>query len=157
LGWSEIRHMLLICAVVLVLPSLNGISDRLTVWKGILVTSAISSLSLIGEFVWRGVRYHREISAGGDVGFYLRSGGVLHHWMVYGRVGVMVGGGLVVFWTLYGEEHRRWWPVVAITLTAIVLSLTRMVWLTCILILVIDMVWRRSKWLWALPLLLVAL
>ena len=157
LGWSEIRHMLLIGAVVLVLPVLAGISDRLTAWKGILVTSAISSLSLIGEFVWRGVHYQREISAGGDVGFYLRSGGVLHHWMVYGTVETIVLAGLVGFWTLYREEHRRWWPVVAITLTAIVLSLTRMVWLTCILILVIDMVWRRSKWLWALPLLPFAL
>jgi len=157
LGWSEIRHMLLIGAVVLVLPALDGISDRLTVWKGILVTSTVSSLSLIGEFVWRGVHYHREISAGGDAGFYLRSGGVLHHWMVYGTVEVLVVAGLVGFWTLYRENRRRWWPVVAITMAAIVLSLTRMVWLTCILILVIDMVWRRSKWLWALPLLPFAL
>jgi O-antigen ligase len=43
--------------------------------------------------------------------------------------------------------------VVAITAAAIMLSLTRMVWLTCLLMLVINMVWRRSKWLWALPLL----
>ena len=152
LGWSEIRHMLLIAAVFFVLPALHT-SDLLKVWKGILVTSAISSLFLIGEFVWRVFYYHREISAGGDVGLYLRSGGLLHHWMVYGTVEILVVAGLLSFWTVYREDRQRWWPVVAITVAAIVLSLTRMVWLTCLLMLVINMVWRRSKWLWALPLL----
>ena len=152
LGWSEIRHMLLIAAVFFVLPALHT-SDLLKVWKGILVTSAISSLFLIGEFVWRAFYYHREISAGGDVGLYLRSGGLLHHWMVYGTVEILVVAGLLSFWTVYREDRQRWWPVVAITVAAIMLSLTRMVWLTCLLMLVINMVWRRSKWLWALPLL----
>jgi O-antigen ligase len=46
---------------------------------------------------------------------------------------------------------------VAVTVTAITLSLTRMVWLTCLLLLGIDMLWRRSKWLWALPVLPLAL
>jgi O-antigen ligase len=153
LGWSEIRHILLVAAVFFVLPALHGISDRLTVWKGILVTSAVSSLFLIGEFVWRAFYYQREISTGGDVGLYLRSGGLLHHWMVYGTVEILVVAGLLSFWTVYREDRQRWWPVVAITAAAIMLSLTRMVWLTCLLMLVINMVWRRSKWLWALPLL----
>jgi O-antigen ligase len=153
LGWSEIRHMLLVAAVFFVLPALHGTSDRLRVWKGILVTSAVSSLFLIGEFVWRAFYYHREIAAGGDVGFYLRSGGLLHHWMVYGTVEILVVAGLLSFWTVYREERQRWWPVFAITVAAIVLSLTRMMWLTCLLMLVINMIWRRSRWLWALPLL----
>jgi len=156
LGWSEIRHMLLVGAVFFALPALDGTSDRLTVWKGILLTSAVSSLFLIGEFVWLAFYYHREISSGGDVGLYLRSGGLLHHWMVYGTVEILVVAGLLGFWTVYREDRRRWWPVALITLTAIMLSLTRMVWLSSILILVIDMVWRRSKWLWALPLLAIA-
>ncbi|HME99636.1 MAG TPA: O-antigen ligase family protein [Terriglobia bacterium] len=153
LGWSEIRHMLLIAVVFFVLPALRGTSDRLTVWKGILVTSAVSSLFLIGEFVWRAFYYHREISAGGDVGFYLRSGGLLHHWMVYGTVEILVVAGLLSFWTVYREERQRWWPVFAITVAAIVLSLTRMMWLTCLLMLLINLIWKRSRWLWALPLL----
>ena len=140
LGWSEIRHMLLVAAVFFVLPALHGTSDRLRVWKGILVTSAVSSLFLIGEFVWRAFYYHREISAGGDVGFYLRSGGLLHHWMVYGTVEILVVAGLLSFWTVYREERQRWWPVFAITVAAIVLSLTRMMWLTCLLMLVINMI-----------------
>jgi len=153
LGWSEIRHMLLVAAVFFVLPALHGTSDRLRVWKGILVTSAVSSLFLIGEFVWRAFYYHREIAAGGDVGFYLRSGGLLHHWMVYGTVEILVVAGLLSFWTVYREEQQRWWPVFAITVAAIVLSLTRMMWLTCLLMLLINLIWKRSRWLWALPLL----
>jgi O-antigen ligase len=158
LGWSEIRHMLLLGALFLVLPALDGIADLLTVWKGILLTSAVSSLFLIGEFTWRVFYYRQEISAGGDAAFYLRSGGLLHHWMVYGTVEILVVAGLLGFWTYYREERRRWWPVVAVTVTAITLSLTRMVWLSCLLLLGIEMLWRRSKWLWAaLPALLLSL
>jgi O-antigen ligase len=36
---------------------------------------------------------------------------------------------------------------------AIVLSLTRMAWVTCLLLLGIQLVWMRSKWIWALPIL----
>src|SRR6185436_5056083 len=35
---------------------------------------------------------------------------------------------------------------------AVILSLTRMAWITCLLLLAINLVWRRSKWIWILPL-----
>jgi putative inorganic carbon (hco3(-)) transporter len=40
---------------------------------------------------------------------------------------------------------------------AVLLSLTRMAWLTCMLMLAVDLVWRRSKWIWAIPALPLAL
>src|SRR5262245_16304612 len=153
LGWSEIRHIILVGSLFVALPAMDRKEDCRTVWKAIFVTSGLSSLFLIGEFFWRLAHYRSEILAGGDAGFYLRSGGLLHHWMVFGTVEILVVAGLLSFWTVYREERQRWWPVFAITVAAIVLSLTRMMWLTCLLMLVINMIWRRSRWLWALPLL----
>jgi len=157
LGWSEIRHIILVGSLFVALPAMDRKEDCRTVWKAIFVTSGLSSLFLIGEFFWRLAHYRSEILAGGDAGFYLRSGGLLHHWMVYGTVEILVVAGLLSFSSVYWEERRRWWPAACINGLAVLLSLTRMAWITCLLLLGIDLLWRRSKWILALPLLPVAL
>jgi len=151
LGSSEIRHTLLLGTLFITLPSLDRVTERRMAWRGIFLSATLSSLFLIGEFVWRLFYYRREIAAGGEASFYLRSGGLLHHWMVYGTVEILVIAGFLSFWSIYSEEHRRWWPVAAVNGLAIVLSLTRMAWVTCLLLLVIQLVWMRSKWIWVLP------
>lgn len=156
-GWSEIRHLLLLAAMFFVLPALDRASDRLIVWRGIFLTSTLCGLFLIGDFVSRLVHYRRELAVTPDPSLYLRSGGLLNNWMVYGTVEIMVVAGLLAFWRLYPAERRRWLPVYAIHAVAIVLSLTRMTWVACFLLLTIDLIWRRSKWLVALPLLPLAL
>src|SRR4029453_17918091 len=65
---------------------------------------------------------------------------------------ILVIAGLMSFWSAYPEERRRLSPVIVINAIAVVLSLTRMVWITCLLMLVIHLLWKRSKWVWALPL-----
>lgn len=157
LGWGEVRHLLLVGALFLVVPAIHRTSDRLIVWQGIFLGASLSSLVLIGDFVSRLFYYRRELAAGGDVGLYLRSGGLLNHWMVYGTVEILVVAGLLSFWSLYPEERRRWWPVVAINGIAILVSLTRMAWITCLALLGIELMRRRSRWIWALPALPVVL
>ena len=157
LGRSEIRHTLLLGVLFFTLPGFDRVADRRMAWRGVFLTATLSSLVLIGEFFWRLYYFRREIAAGGDVSFYVRSGGLLHHWMVWGTVEILVFAGLLTFWSVYNEERRRWWPVIAVNGVAIVLSLTRMAWVTCLLLLGIHLVWKRSKWIWALPLLLVTL
>lgn len=156
-GWSEIRHLLLLAAMFVVLPALNRASDRLVVWRGIFLTSSLCSIFLIGDFAARLIHYRRELAVTPDPSLYLRSGGLLNNWMVYGTIEIMVVAGLVVFWRLYPGERRRWLPVYAIHAVAIVLSLTRMTWVACFLLLAMDLIWRRSKWLAALPVLPLAL
>lgn len=153
LGWGEVRHLLLIAALFVVLPALRRADNRLIVWQGIFLAATFSSLFLIGDFVSRVLYYRRELASGGDVGLYLRSGGLLNHWMVYGTVEILVVAGLLSFWALYPEERRRWWPVAAINGVAVLLSLTRMAWIACLVLLGVELAWRRSKWLWALPIL----
>jgi len=152
LGSSEIRHTLLLGALFITLPGLDRAAERRMAWRGIFLSATLSSLFLIGQFFWRLFYYRREIEAGGEASFYLRSGGLLHHWMVYGTVEILVIAGFLSFWSIYNEERRRWWPVAVINGVAIVLSLTRMAWVTCLLLLGIQLIWKRSKWIWALPL-----
>jgi O-antigen ligase len=150
-GWSEIRHLLLLAVVFLALSAFNHAQQLVMAWKGIFVSATISSVYLIGEFFYRLHRHSDEIAAGGDTSFYLRSGGLVHHWMVYGTIEILVVAGLIGFWSVY-ETQRRWlWPLIVINAVAVVLSLTRMTWLACLLLLAIGLVWRRSKWIWVLP------
>ena len=152
-GVGEIRHLLLIACLFLVLPALHRIGDRMAVWRGILASASLGSLTVVCAFAAHSIRYRHEIAAGGDAAFYLRSGGLLHHWMIYSVVEVLVFGALLEFWGDYPEE--RWWttPVLAVNCLAVCLSLTRALWLACFVLLGIHLVWRRSKLAWALPLL----
>jgi len=156
-GWSEIRHLLLLGFVLLALSAFDHSQQLLVAWKGVFVSATVSSAVLIFEFFQR-LNLHREkIAAGGDSSFYLRSGGLVHHWMVYGTIEVLVVAGLLGFWFAYKSQRRRLRPIIAINVLAVVLSLTRMTWLTCLLLLAIALAWNRSKWLWALPLVPVTL
>lgn len=147
-GWGEIRHLLLIASLFLALPALNRTEDRVAVWRGIFVTSTINSVFLIGIFISRLIYYR----GGLDPVVYLRTGGLLHHWMIYGIVEILVFGGLLEFWRLYPEERRWCGPVLAINSLAILLSLTRMLWVCCLLLLAVHFIWRRSRWIWIIPL-----
>ncbi len=146
-GQGEIRHLLLIAALFLIVPALDSAADHVAVWRGIVVTAAISSIVLIGHFISKLLFYQGDL----DPVIYLRSGGLLHHWMIYGTVEILVFAGLLELWHFYPEE--RWWllPVFAINVVAIVLSLTRMLWICCLLLLALHLIWNRSRWIWVLP------
>ncbi len=152
-GWSEIRHLLWLAVIFLVLPALDRAADQVAVWRGIFLTATLSSIFLIGDFASRLVYYRRELSVAADPSLYLRSGGLLNNWMVYGTVEILIFSGLLTFWQLFPEERKAWTPVFALNALAILLSLTRMVWVCCLLLLGIDLAWRRSKWTWAIPVL----
>ncbi len=144
-GVGEIRHLLLIGALFVIVPALSRPGDTVRVWRGIFVTATLGSLALVAGFAARAIRYRAEILAGGDPGFYLRNGGFLHHWMIYSVVEIVVFGALLEFRWAYPEE--RWWtqPALGIHCLAIVLSLTRMLWLACLLVFGLHLAWRRSK------------
>ena len=152
-GIGEIRHLLLIAGLFLVLPSLHRLHDRMAVWRGIFAAASLGSGALVCGFAVRVFRYRHQIAAGGDAAFYLRTGGLLHHWMIFSAVEVLVFGALLEFRSDYPEE--RWWTTsaLAINCLAVCLSLTRALWLACFLLLGVHLVWRRSRFAWVLPLL----
>ncbi|HEY9142255.1 MAG TPA: O-antigen ligase family protein [Bryobacteraceae bacterium] len=150
-GKGEIRHLFLICALFVLLPTLARPGYRLAVWRGVLVTATASSLALIVGFAVRILRYRHELSAGGDPSLYLRSGGFLHHWMIYAVVEMLVMAGLLEFHAAYPEERRWVRPAIAINAVAVFFSLTRGLWLGCLVLLVIHLAVRSPRLLWAVP------
>jgi O-antigen ligase len=147
------RHLLLIGALFVTLSRLDHLGEKVRVWRGILVTATLGSFALILGFVGRIIQYRHELAAGGDPAFYLRTGGLLHHWMVYATVEILVFGALLEFRARYAEERRWLTPALVVNCLAILLSLTRSLWLACFIVFGLHLAWRRSKWLWALPLL----
>jgi O-antigen ligase len=73
--------------------------------------------------------------------------------MIYATLEALLFGGLLELRASYPAE--RWWtvPAIAINCVAVYLSLTRILWLACLLVLGLHLIWRRSKWIWALPVL----
>ncbi|MBI4165881.1 MAG: O-antigen ligase family protein [Acidobacteria bacterium] len=156
-GWHLIRRLLLVACLFLVVPAIRNSSQLLFVWKGVFVTSAIGSLFLIGDFISRWFYYRGELSVGGDPGFYLRTGGLLNHWMVWGTVEVVVLGGMLAFIHAFPLERWKWLPAILLNGLAILLSLTRMIWIASVFLLGLVLILRRSRWVWALPATAVAL
>ena len=150
-GIGEIRHLFLLCAMFVLMPALARPGYRLAVWRGIFVTASAGSIALIVGFAVRMIRYHHELAAAGDPSLYLRSGGFLHHWMIYAVVEIMVFAAMLEFLTAYPEERRWVVPALAINTIAIFFSLTRGLWLGCLVLLAIHLAWRRPRLLWAVP------
>jgi O-antigen ligase len=151
-GNGELRHLLLIAALFITVPALNHSGDKVRVWKGIFATATLGSLSLILGYFVHMARYHQELAAGGDPSVYLRTGGLLHHWAIYGLVEILVFAALLEFRAAYPGERRWMNPVLAVHVAAILLSLSRGLWLAAFLVFGFHLVWRRSMWIWALPL-----
>jgi len=150
-GWSEIRRLFLVASLFYVMPALQAPGARLAAWRGIFLASGLASVFLIGDFIGRLVHYQPELSVGGSVGLYLRTGGLLNHWMVYATVEIIVVAGLIAFWTSYPEYRKRFAPILFLNAAAVALSLTRTAWLVCFVLVVVELVWRRSKWVWLAP------
>ncbi len=146
-GVGELRHIGLTAALFVTLPALRTAANRVAVWRGIVLSATASSLVLIGRFVYR-CSFHR---GGVEPVVYLRGGGLLHHWMVYATVEVVVVAGLLELWRAYPKERRWILPAALVNGVAIVLSLTRMLWLCSLLLLVLHLAWRRSRWVMVVP------
>ena len=141
------RHLLLIAALFLLVPGLNAASEQILVWYGIALAATLSSVFLIVHFAWQLLFYRGDL----DPVVYLRGGGLLHHWMIYGTVEIVVLAGLLELWHFFPEHH--WWllPACLVNALGIILSLTRMLWICSFLLLALHLIWHRSRWLWALP------
>jgi O-antigen ligase len=146
-GLGEMRHILLIAGLFLLVPAVERTSDRVTIWGGVLAGATLSSVFLIGHFVYQLMFYRGPLAPV----IYLRSGGLLHHWMVYATVEVLVFAALLEMWRSYPERRRWLLPVLVLNTAAILLSLTRVLWVCCLLLLVLHLAWRRSRWIWAVP------
>jgi O-antigen ligase len=148
---GEIRHLLLIAALFFLVSVSSEPQYWLTIWRVTFVTATAGSIALIAGFVIHAIRYRQRLMADADPSLYLRTGGFLHHWMIFAVVEILVFAAMLRYDYRY-PEHRRWLrPAFAIHGLAILLSLTRALWLGALLLVVIHIASRRPRWLCAVP------
>ena len=149
-GLGEMRHLLLMVALFITIPAMKHPDDYVRVWRGIFVAATIGSLSLIVNFYILTVRHQQDLMKGGDPSFYLRTGGFLHHWAIFGTVEIIVFSALLEYRTLY--RAGRWTQLMlGVQILAISLSLTRSLWCAAVLIGLAHVLRTRSKWIWGIP------
>jgi O-antigen ligase len=71
--------------------------------------------------------------------------------MVYGTVEVLVFAGLLELWHYFPENRGGLSLLLALNSIAILLSLTRMLWISALLLLALHEILRRSRLFWAIP------
>jgi O-antigen ligase len=76
--------------------------------------------------------------------------------MIYAVVEILIFGALLEFRASYPDEWKWTTPALILHCVAILLSMTRTLWIVCFLIAAVHLLWRRSKWIVALPALPVA-
>jgi hypothetical protein len=103
-GLGKIRHHLLIGAMFVLLPVLESPNIRLLIWRGLFAAASLGSIVLCCGFAVRATRF-RHLTAVGDPAYYLRTGGLLHHWMVYAVV-VMIFASLLEFWSARPRDRN---------------------------------------------------
>lgn len=150
------RHLALALALALTIPILRRPAHAVAIWKGIFLTATLNSVVLIAIVALRLARYAR-LRPAIDLSVYVRNGGLLHHWMVYATVEVVVFAAMLEFWRVYPQRRRWLYPLLAANSLAIVLSLTRMLWLTCLVLLGVILVGRGIRWTWLTPILILCL
>ena len=150
-GLGEMRHLLLIAAVFVILPCLNRPACKLAVWRGLFLTSTVGAGALLINTIMRMVTFGGVIAAHGDAEFYLRNGGFLHHWMIFATVEVLIFGALLEFRFRFPRERSWATPALGFHCLAILFSLTRILWIAAFVLTAVHLLWRRSRWIFALP------
>jgi len=155
-GWGEMRHLWLLVVLWLTIPALRISSQAVAVWRGIFLTATLNSIVLVITVATRLARY-RHVQPPVELDVFVRNGGLLHHWMIYATLEILVFAAMLEFWRSYPSGRRWLLPMLAVNSLAILLSLTRMLWLSCLVVLIASLAWRRSRWLFAMPVLLIAI
>jgi O-antigen ligase len=92
-------------------------------------------------------------AAGGGIDLYNRISGFNSIYMTYaGLLMLFICQGAAILAARPGDPRNRWvWVSVALMVTALILSLTRMAWMGLAAGLIVLILGRNTKFLWALP------
>src|SRR5215469_1602596 len=72
--------------------------------------------------------------------------------MIYATVEIFIFAALLELWHFFPEDRRWLVPLLLINSVAILLTLTRMLWVACLLVLIVYCFQNRSWWGFTVPL-----
>jgi len=180
-GWFAVRKLVLF---VILLLGVNLVASRKHLeflYRGLFVESALAGLVAIGQFVSQ----YRQVRALHPDRVYVsmtseRISGFLGHWMNFGGQQMLIFAALLAFLLLAPKAEARaigirgsgsgvrranagpragWaigWLLWGVVVASIVLNFTRGVWLGCFVASLYLVARWKPRWLWALPVLLLA-
>ena len=170
-GWFAVRKLVLFLILLLAVNLVVSAGHLAMLYRVMFLESAVAGVVAAGQFV----RQYRSVRAlhPDQVYVYMtseRAHGFMGHWMHFGGQQMLVYSALVAFLLLEASPRRiasdsrlpafhsrfAWWAVLGIIVLSIILNFTRGVWLGCFVATVYLVGSWRPRWLWALPVLLVA-
>lgn len=155
-GWFAVRKLVLFLIILMAVNLITTARHLRWIWQGLFVEAALVGLIATGQFV---AEYHSvRIQHPHHVYLYMistRITGLMGDWINFGGQQMLVFVFLGAFLLLAPRVRRIWWLVMAIVVLAIILNLTRGVWLGCFFA-VLYMLWRwNPKWVLVPPILAV--
>jgi O-antigen ligase len=173
-GWFAVRKLVLFVILLLGTNSVASSKHLDFLYRGLFVESALAGLVAIGQFV---LQYRQGRVLHPDRLYAsmtsARISGFMGHWMNFGGQQMLIFAVLVAFLLLApgawvsgsgirkGDTQVRpkqtvWWLLLVVIATSIVLNFTRGVWLGCFVAALYLVARWKPRWLWALPVLLLA-
>ncbi len=156
-GWFAVRKMVLFLILFLAVNLVTRPSHLKMLYQALFLEAVLAGVIGIGQFVAQ-YQIARTLYSG-QVYIYMRqerAHGFMGHWMNFGGQQMLVFVSLVAFLLLAAHPHKIWWPVGGIVAVSIVLSFSRGVWWGSFTACVYLVARRRPRWLWVLPVLLIA-
>ena len=169
-GWLAVRKLVLFGIFLLTMNLIVSIRHMEFLYRALFVESALAGSVAVGQFVHQYGAVHAAHP--GRVYAYMtgeRIHGFMGHWMNFSGQQMLVfmalvallllplGGGAGLKTAPSSRSSRRiWWLVLAVVGASIALSLTRGVWLGCFVGAIYVIARLNPRWLWALPVLVVA-
>jgi len=163
-GWFVVRKLVLFLILLLAVNLIVSAVHLVTLYRALFLESALAGLVATGQFV----RQYRTVRALHPDRIYLymtseRITGFMGHWMNFGGQQMLVFAALLAFLLLGArlagldaKPRLVWWATLGIVTLSVVLNFTRGVWLGCFVATVYLVGRSRPRWLWALPVLLLA-
>jgi O-antigen ligase len=156
-GWFAVRKLVLFLILLLAVNLVTTTRHLSALMKALFLESALVGVVAIGQFV-------RQYSAlrvlhPGEVYVYMsgdRIRGLMGHWMNFGGQQMLVFVCLVAFLLLAPCARRLWWLISFVVAVSIVLNFTRGVWVGAFAACVYLVARWRVRWLWAIPVLVIA-
>jgi len=175
-GWTVVRKLTLLFIILFTVNLIASHRQLVAIYQLVFVESALAGLLAVVQFITQ----YRQVRAAHPGEFYyfmtlLRIHGFQGHWMNFGGQQMLIFVALAAYVTLGSQAGNvgpgfapanpkvgltganvGWWMVLAIVAISIILNFTRGVWLGCGVALLYLVARWRPRWLWALPLLVLA-
>lgn len=180
-GWFAVRKLVLFLILLLAVNLITSSRHLTVLYQGLFLESAAVGIIAAVQFA---IQYRAErVLHPGQVYIYMRGDrvrGLMGHWMNFGGQQMLVFVSLAAFLLLASHAagaategraqedaslkrgatapgaSRLWWLAASVVAVSIVLNFTRGVWVGCLIAGIYLLARWKPRWLWVLPVLLIA-